>query len=68
MNNQCIANTLSGTNFKTLQCTDLLARCQLLINNREHFHSDFLFYRENMTSFLNYVTGTLGPFLRDLDQ
>ena len=56
-----ITQWLLGGNSESLNCSDVFARRQKLFkleNIFAHTRVNF-FYRENMTSFLNYVTTTL---------
>ena len=52
------AQLLPGANYKILNSSDVLARCQKPESIFIQTCVD-CFYRENMTSFLNYVTATL---------
>ena len=56
-----IAQYLSGTNFEILYCSGPIARRHKLFKTRNTSKQTRveIFYRENMTSFLNYVTATL---------
>ena len=61
MNIIFIAQWLFSGNFEILHCSDVFARRQQLCKPKRIFkltRVNFL-YRENMTSFLNYVTTTL---------
>ena len=56
-----IAQWLSGGNSEILRGSDVFARCQKLCKKENSFKQTRVnfFFRENMTSFLNYVTATL---------
>ena len=56
-----IAQWLSGGNSEILHGSDVFACCQKLCKEENSFQQTRVnfFYRENMTSFLNYVTATL---------
>ena len=61
MNIICNAQWLYGANFEIIHRSDAFSRCKNLFKHESTFKQarvDF-FYRENMTSFLNYVTATL---------
>ena len=62
MNIRCIAYWLADANFEISHCSYSFARChtQTLKNIFKQTRVDF--YRENMTSFLNYITASLRAF------
>ena len=60
MNIIYIAQWLLGSNSEILHYSDVFERREKLFNHNEFQTNTFQhFYRENMTSFLNYITATL---------
>ena len=70
MNIICIAQWLFGGNSGILHYSDVFARRQTSFNQGSIIFKQTLvniFYRENMTSFLNYVPATLRALFAWLD-
>ena len=61
MNIICVTHCLCGAILKSLHSSDVLARREKRSKTESLFQANtcLIFYREIMTSFINYVTATL---------